>query len=167
MHRMQRVAQNLNETYVATPNAVAAGRSALAAFAAAAGATPSQIDAVRLTASEAMTNAVVHAYRGEPGAIYVNAAVVSGELWILISDDGCGLQPRADRPGLGLGLGLISQLSDDSAIGSRAAGGTEVRIGFNLVDARSHSGPSPSRERRCGADETRRTGFMPSVSTAY
>jgi hypothetical protein len=90
---------------------------------------------------------------------------VSGELWILISDDGCGLQPRADRPGLGLGLGLISQLSDDCAIVSRASGGTEVRIRFNLVDAPAHSARPSSRERRRGADETRRPGFTPSMST--
>src|SRR6202043_2175521 len=99
-----------------------------------AGATASQVDAVRLAASEALTNAVVHAYRDEPGGIHVNAAVVASELWILISDDGCGLQPRGDRPGLGLGLGLISQVSDDFAIVSRASGGTEVRIRFNLAD---------------------------------
>ena len=137
---MQSVARNLNETYPATPASVPPGAVArLAEFAAAAGATDSQVDAVRLAASEAMTNSVLHAYRGEPGSIYVNAAVVSGELWILISDDGCGLKPRADRPGLGLGLGLISQLSDDCAIVSRPSGGTEVRIRFTLVRAAAES----------------------------
>src|ERR1700749_1549498 len=109
---MQSVERNLNETYEASPRSVAEGRSRLADFAAEVGATPSQVDAVRLAASEAMTNAVLHAYRGGPGLIYVNAAVASGELWILISDDGCGLKPRADRPGLGLGLRLISQGGD-------------------------------------------------------
>lgn len=132
---MQSVARNLNETYEASPSSVAEGRATLAGFAAQMGATPSQVDAVRLASSEAMTNSVLHAYRGSPGLIYVNAAVASGELWILISDDGCGLEGRADRPGLGLGLGLISTVSDDFAIASRATGGTEVRIRFNLVTA--------------------------------
>ena len=113
---MHSVAGNLNETYEASPRSVAEGRAQLADFAAKAGATLSQIDAVRLAASEAMTNSVLHAYRCGPGLIYVNAAVASGELWILISDDGSGLKPRADRPGLGLGLGLISEVSDDFAI---------------------------------------------------
>jgi len=162
---MQSVVRNLNETYDAEPGSVAEARSRLADFAAVAGASAEQVEAVRLAASEAMTNSVLHAYRGEPGLIYVNAAIVSGELWILISDDGCGLKPRADRPGLGLGLGLISQVSDDFAIVSRAAGGTEVRIRFNLVVAPATDGHrSPADEHRY-ADERRR-GFSPSMSVA-
>jgi serine/threonine-protein kinase RsbW len=165
---MQSVARNLNETYSATPESVAVARTRLADFAASAGASLDQVDAVRLVASEAITNAVVHAYRGEPGLIYVNAALVSHELWILISDDGCGLEPRADRPGLGLGLGLISQLSDDFAIVSRASGGTEVRIRFNITDARRDCA-SPSAGQPGRRDTARgqvRPGFAPSMSAA-
>jgi serine/threonine-protein kinase RsbW len=160
---MHIVARNLNETYEASPGSVAEARTELAGFAAAAGATPSQIDAVRLAASEAMTNAVLHAYRGGPGLIYVNAAVASGELWILISDDGCGLRPRADRPGLGLGLGLISEVSDDFAIVSRATGGTEVRIRFNLVTVDAPSA-TPARAGRVAGGNGRRSGCSVSMS---
>jgi anti-sigma regulatory factor (Ser/Thr protein kinase) len=152
---MQSVAQNLTETYESTPDSIADARGRLAEFASVAGATTSQVDSVRLAASEAMTNCVLHAYREEPGPIRVNAAVVSGELWIVISDDGLGLAPRADRPGLGLGLGLISQVCDDFAIESRASGGTEVRIRFSLAATRSggpETMPSP--------------GFTPSMSAA-
>jgi serine/threonine-protein kinase RsbW len=147
---MHSVVPNLHETYEASARSVAEGRTTLADFAAKAGATPSQVDAVRLATSEAMTNSVLHAYRGGPGLIYVNAATASGELWILISDDGCGLKPRADRPGLGLGLGLISEVSDDFAIVSRATGGTEVRIRFNLVHAEAPAG-RPARAERIGS----------------
>jgi anti-sigma regulatory factor (Ser/Thr protein kinase) len=160
---MHRVVGNLNETYEASPRSVAEGRAQLADFAAKAGATASQIDAVRLAASEAMTNSVLHAYQDGPGLIYVNAAVASGELWILISDDGCGLKPRADRSGLGLGLGLISEVSDDFAIVSRATGGTEVRVRFNLVTAER---PEPVRGERVASGNGRRCGFSPSMSVA-
>jgi serine/threonine-protein kinase RsbW len=160
---MDSVVGNLNETYKASPRSVAEGRAQLADFAAKAGATASQIDAVRLAASEAMTNSVLHAYRGGPGLIYVNAAVASGELWILISDDGCGLKPRANRPGLGLGLGLISEVSDDFAIVSRATGGTEVRIRFSLVMAEA---PAAVRGQRVASGNGRRSGFSPSMSVA-
>jgi serine/threonine-protein kinase RsbW len=165
--RVQSVVRKLNETYEASPTSVAQARSRLADFAVAAGATDDQVDAVRLAASEAMTNAVLHAYRGQPGSIYVNAAVVFGELRILISDDGCGPEPRADRPGLGLGLGLISQLSDHFAIVSRASGGTEVRIRFNLLSAgaEGEAGPGASTWRR-GGNESHRNGFAPSMSAA-
>jgi anti-sigma regulatory factor (Ser/Thr protein kinase) len=162
---MQSVARNLNETYEASPGSVAEARTKLADFAADAGATPHQIDAVRLASSEAMTNSVLHAYRGGPGLIYVNAAVASKELWILISDDGCGLKPRADRPGLGLGLGLISEVSDDFAIVSRATGGTEVRIRFNLVTCEAPVAQS-ARAERVGSGGGRRPGFSPSMSVA-
>jgi serine/threonine-protein kinase RsbW len=155
----------LNVTYEASPRSVADGRATLAEFAAKAGATPSQVDAVRLAASEAMTNSVLHAYRGGPGLIYVNAAVASGELWILISDDGCGLRPRADRPGLGLGLGLISEVSDDFAVVSRATGGTEVRIRFNLVTDEALA-REPGRDGRVANGHGRRTGFSRSMSVA-
>lgn len=161
---MQSVARNLDETYEATPDAVAEARTRLAEFAGAAGASPEQVHSVRLAASEALTNAVVHAYRGGPGDIHVNAAVVAGELWILISDDGCGLAPRAERPGLGLGLGLIAQVSDDFAIVSRTSGGTEVRIRFDLPQ------PAPSLHRRERPHERwaarRQSRFTPSMSTA-
>jgi stage II sporulation protein AB (anti-sigma F factor) len=161
---MQSVVRNLNQTYEASPGSVAEARSKLADFAAKAGATPSQVDAVRLAASEAMTNSVLHAYRGGPGLIYVNAAVASEELWILISDDGCGLKPRAGRPGLGLGLGLISEVSDDFAIVSRATGGTEARIRFNLVTAEAPVVQRACAQRAgCGG---RRPGFSPSMSVA-
>lgn len=124
--------KTLSLTYSAEPEAVPRARRALREFARAAGADQERTDLVALASSEAITNAVVHAYRGESGSVYVTAAVVSGELWILIADDGCGLEPRADRPGLGLGLGLISQVSDELAIVPRASGGTEVRMRFNL-----------------------------------
>lgn len=160
---MQSVVHNLDQSYEATPDSVARARSMLGEFAATAGATAEQVDGVRLAVSEAMTNCVLHAYRGEPGEIHVNAAVVGDELWILVSDDGCGLEPRADRPGLGLGLGLMSQVSDDVAIVSRASGGTEVRIRFSLPDGTSEDDPKSRRRMRL-RDNSSRPGFTASLS---
>jgi anti-sigma regulatory factor (Ser/Thr protein kinase) len=151
---MQIIAPRLTETYEATPETVGHARAALAQYALAAGATAEQADAVRLAVSEAMTNAVIHAYGGGPGSIHVTAGAGDGQMWILIADDGGGLQPQADRPGLGLGLGLISQVSDDMAIVSRSGGGTEVQMRFTLQiggaapaepDLARHSGRVPGR----------------------
>jgi stage II sporulation protein AB (anti-sigma F factor) len=125
----------LNESYPALASTVPVARRALTEFAADAGVSPARLEEIRLATSEALTNAVVHAYREEPGTIYVTAAVVADELWMLISDDGCGLRARANRPGLGLGLALIAQASDDFMIVPRAAGGTEVRMRFDLRPA--------------------------------
>jgi serine/threonine-protein kinase RsbW len=129
---MESVVQSLTQTYPAVAASVPAARSVLGSFAAAAGMAPKQVDAVRLASSEALTNVVVHAYRDDTGLIYVTAAVVARELWVLIADDGEGMRPQAGRPGLGLGLGLIAQLSSEFAVMPRAGRGTEVRMRFDL-----------------------------------
>ncbi len=156
---MQRVTPSFGESYEARPEAVARARAALGRFAADAGAGEAQIEDVRLAVSEAVTNAVLHGYRGDPGRVHVTAAITSGELWILISDDGCGMQPRADRPGLGLGLGLISQICDHFSVGPRSTGGTELRIRFDLA-------PRPLGGRR-GAGTGARTapGVAPAIAS--
>ena len=126
----------LNESYLAVPETVPIARRALAAVAAAAGAAGERLDEIRLAVSEALTNAVVHAYRnGEVGRLHVTAAVASDELWVLIGDDGRGLHAWNDSQGLGIGLSLISGLSDDFAILTRASGGTEVQMRFDLRKA--------------------------------
>jgi serine/threonine-protein kinase RsbW len=123
----------LNQSYPAVAEAVPLARRALTEVAAAAGAGGERLEEIRLAVSEALTNAVVHAYRGnEPGQFQVTAAVASGELWVLISDDGRGLHAWNDSRGLGIGLSLISGLSDDFAIVTRASGGTEVQMRFDL-----------------------------------
>ena len=134
---------------------MAAARAALAEFAANAGASADQVDGVRLAASEAVTNAVLHAYRGEPGQIQVTAALAGRELWILVSDEGGGMQPRADRPGLGLGLGLISQVCDDMAIVPRSAGARRC-ASCSSWPSRPRPGAEPSAVNR----STRRTGAL-------
>jgi len=126
----------LNESYPAVPEAVPLARRALAAVAAGAGAAGDRLDEIRLAVSEALTNAVVHAYRGgEAGRLHVTAAVASDELWVLIGDDGRGLHACNDSRGLGIGLSLISGLSDDFSIVTRASGGTEVQMRFDLRNA--------------------------------
>src|SRR5207244_698084 len=78
-----------------------------------------------------------HAYDGDPGDVHLTAAVVSGELWILIADDGRGLSPRRESPGLGLGLAWMAKFSDGLTLMSRASGGLEVRLRFDLLGALS------------------------------
>jgi anti-sigma regulatory factor (Ser/Thr protein kinase) len=127
----------LDESYPAVPETVPVARRAVAAVAAAAGATGERLEEIRLAVSEALTNAVIHAYDdGEGGRFHVTAAAASGELWVLIGDDGRGLHAPNDSRGLGIGLSMISGLSDDFAIVTRASGGTEVQMRFDLTKAR-------------------------------
>src|SRR5205814_1061351 len=79
--------------------------------------------------SEAATNAVVHAYADQPegGTVAVEAGIDDDVLWVKVCDQGRGMRPRPDSPGLGLGLPLIAQMTTDFEVHEGDAGGTEVR----------------------------------------
>lgn len=128
--------ESFTESYLANAESVPRARDELTTFAAKAGADSERIEAVRLAVSEAVTNAVLHAYRSAGGTVQVTAWFVPGELWVLVADDGDGLRVRRERRGLGLGLALIAQMADEFAILSRSAGGTELRMQFKLRRSR-------------------------------
>jgi stage II sporulation protein AB (anti-sigma F factor) len=137
---------SLNQRYPATAESVPQARKALASFASSAGVTEEQLEGIRLVVSEAVSNAVLHAYDGDGGEIQLTAAVVPGELWILIADDGFGLRAeRGGNRGLGLGLGWMAQFSDGLTLVTRSSGGLEVRLRFDLFDAAEQPEQSGSR----------------------
>jgi stage II sporulation protein AB (anti-sigma F factor) len=137
---------SLNERYPAVADSVPRARKVLATFATAAGVTEDQLEGIRLVVSEAVSNAVLHAYDCDGGEIQVTAAVVPGELWILIADDGFGLRAeRSDNRGLGLGLGWMAQFSDGLTLVTRSSGGLEVRLRFDLFESAEKAGESGSR----------------------
>lgn len=142
--------ESRSESYPAVADSVTRARAAVTAFAEAAGARGERLEAIRLAASEAVTNAVKHAYGGDDGgAVNLCASYVEGELWLLIADSGSGLRARGNRPGMGLGLMLIAQLADDFQIHSRAAGGTELQMRFKLRS------PAPAPRRGAPARQLR------------
>ncbi len=112
------------------------GRRAIRELAASAGATARALDSISVCVTEAMTNVVVHAYRYDdrPGRVEMEAGLAGDSLWVRVRDQGHGLLPRLDSPGLGLGLPLISQMSASSEIVSREHGGTEIIMRFNLAE---------------------------------
>jgi anti-sigma regulatory factor (Ser/Thr protein kinase) len=124
--------QTMSHTYPAVANSVPRAREALSSFARAAGATSDQLDSIRLAVSEAATNVVVHAYDDNSGRIQLDAGLSAGELWVQIADDGLGMRPQVQSPGLGFGLSLISQVCDEFEIAKRSSGGLEVRMRFAL-----------------------------------
>jgi serine/threonine-protein kinase RsbW/stage II sporulation protein AB (anti-sigma F factor) len=50
---------------------------------------------------------------------------------VVVADDGLGMMPRTDSPGLGLGLPVITTVSDRMEVVSEGAG-TELHIAFRL-----------------------------------
>jgi anti-sigma regulatory factor (Ser/Thr protein kinase) len=88
---------------------------------------------VALAVSEAAANAVLHAYLDAPapGDVEVVAQRVSDNGLILtVCDDGCGMKPRTDSPGAGLGLPLVASLADRFEVEARDGGGTRLRMSF-------------------------------------
>jgi serine/threonine-protein kinase RsbW/stage II sporulation protein AB (anti-sigma F factor) len=85
-----------------------------------------------LAVSEAATNVVTHAYVGaEPGPVRLSAWIDGGALRVVIADDGIGLRPRPDSPGMGVGLPLVGQLTDELTISTGDGGrGTTVAMRF-------------------------------------
>ena len=124
--------ESFSRSYPAVPESVPEVRRDIEGLARRHRATPDQLDAIRLSVSEAASNAVLHAYRDEPGVVEVTAAVSSGELSVLVADDGCGLNAAPSSPGLGWGLALIAHSADDFTLVERADGGTEARMRFTL-----------------------------------
>ena len=88
-----------------------------------------------LAVGEACANVVVHAYPpGDVGPLVVHAEVEDGRMRISVLDEGQGMTPRPDSPGLGLGLPLIANLSDNLEIRDGPEGrGTELLMVFGLA----------------------------------
>jgi len=94
------------------------------------------LDAVRLAVSEAVSNVVVHGYRELPrGAFTLAVETESGALRVVVRDSGCGMQPRADSPGAGLGLPLIARIADSFSVTAPPDGGTEICMTFPLHES--------------------------------
>jgi anti-sigma regulatory factor (Ser/Thr protein kinase) len=132
---------HLKRSYPALGSSVGEARAAITAYAQEMGARGEQLEAIRLAASEALSNAVRFAYPARDGHVHVNAWVAAGELWVLITDNGCGMHAGAESDGLGLGLALISKVCDGFSIVERSSGGTEVRLRFDLSSAVEASAP--------------------------
>ncbi|MCW3039946.1 MAG: putative anti-sigma regulatory factor, serine/threonine protein kinase [Solirubrobacterales bacterium] len=91
---------------------------------------------INLALSEAVSNAVLHAFRcqEQPGNVWVTITIASGgPIEVIVRDDGMGLSPRDDSPGLGLGLSIISRLADQVEQDTPRDGpGCELRMRFRL-----------------------------------
>ena len=91
---------------------------------------------IRLAVSEAVSNAVVHAFRGRADGTVIASVTTGDSAWVevLVTDDGTGMAPRDDSPGLGLGLPLIRHLTDQFEHRRPPDGvGTELWMRFLLA----------------------------------
>lgn len=91
------------------------------------------VQSISLATSEAVTNCVIHAFRGrDAGRITVHAWIERDAIVVRVTDDGIGMVPNLDTPGLGLGTSLISQVSREAKFESSEQG-TTVTMTFDLA----------------------------------
>lgn len=125
----------------ARPENVALVRHALGGIRDAVEVSEAALADIKLAVTEACTNVVVHAYPdGHVGPMTVAARVDGRELTVVVTDQGQGILPRADSPGLGLGLPLMATLATSLELGTNDRDETEVRMVFAL--------DAPATERR-------------------
>jgi anti-sigma regulatory factor (Ser/Thr protein kinase) len=91
---------------------------------------------VALAVTEAATNAVVHAYRGDAmGSMRIVACAEPTGLVVVVRDYGCGMSPNPQSPGAGLGLSVIGALAAEMNVERPDDGGTRIRIRFRPPQA--------------------------------
>lgn len=140
----------LNEMKIILPsNSVneGAARAAVSSFLIQADPTVEELSDIRTAVSEAVTNAIVHGYRGTMGNIEIIVRLLSErEIYIRIKDRGCGIAdikqameplfttaPEEERSGLG--FSVMESFTDKLRVSSKTGKGTTVtmrkRLGCN------------------------------------
>lgn len=113
-------------------------RTAVTAFAAQLDLTIEEIADIRTAVSEAVTNAIVHGYRGTVGTIELCVKLLEGnEVYIRIKDCGCGIPDVAQameplyttaaaEERAGLGFAVMESFMDKLSVKSKVGRGTTV-----------------------------------------
>jgi serine/threonine-protein kinase RsbW len=116
----------------AVARSVGDARRRLVAFASQLGADRDLQARVALAVTEAATNVVMHAYSDAgPRPLHVTADFEDGDLEVVVADEGEGLRPHRS-PGLGSGLGIIAETSDEFVVREREPAGVELWMRFNV-----------------------------------
>lgn len=117
----------------------ALARMCAAAFAAQLNPTIEELADIRTAVSEAVTNAIIHAYNSFPLPVYMDMYINDCELKIVIRDTGCGIDNVAEAmqpfyttvPGeerSGMGFSVMQAFMDELSVNSRSGIGTTVTM---------------------------------------
>lgn len=134
---MEATAPSFTAAWPAVPESSPVARHSVVAHLRDAGVGDAQLADIALVVSEAVSNVINHAYPGgEPGEFRLSADLgADDELRVAVADDGAGMVPRPDTPGLGLGLPLIASLTERFDVRTMPAGGTCLTAFFRVQRA--------------------------------
>ena len=114
-------------------------RVAVAAFATQLNPTLEEVADLKTAVSEAVTNVVIHAYRGKPDKVRIECRVQGKEMTVSVIDHGVGIEnvetameplyttrPELDRSGMG--FSFMEAFMDELQVESEPGRGTTVRM---------------------------------------
>lgn len=135
---------------------VAVVRHALAGMAEEIGMDEAGIADLKTVVTEACMNVVIHAYRGDPGPLRVEAEPDPEGVTVVVRDEGVGIRPEADvqRSSLRLGLSMIAALSSSFKISAGLDQGTEVTMWMPLRGGGANGSGDRATFERVLADRT-------------
>ncbi|WP_408954614.1 anti-sigma F factor [Natroniella sp. ANB-PHB2] len=115
---------------------VGLARVTVATFASQLNFTLAEIEEIKVAISEAVSNAIIHAYQDQVGKVKIKLGICEGQLEIIIKDKGQGIEDveqacqssytTTDR--MGLGLAFIESFMDKFELKSKLGTGTELRM---------------------------------------
>lgn len=119
-------------------------RSAVAAFVMQLDPTISELADIKTSVSEAVTNSIVHGYKGGKGVIYINVRITDSNVVIIkIRDKGCGIEDieKAMEPlfttggdeRAGLGFAVMQSFMDSIKVSSQLNKGTTVTLKKKII----------------------------------
>ena len=115
-------------------------RAIVGAFCAQLNPTVEEIADLKCAVSEAVTNSIVHAYRGEGGMIYISVCLYENRsITVMVRDRGCGIPDvslartplyttNTDGERSGMGFSVMETFTDRLTVSSRIGSGTRVNM---------------------------------------
>ena len=115
-------------------------RAAVSAFCAQLDPTAVELADIKCAVSEAVTNCIVHAYKGRDGIIFINVSLLEGRVAkIEIKDRGCGIEDvkEARQPLFttdaasersGMGFTVMESFTDSLRVNSKVGKGTSITM---------------------------------------
>lgn len=112
-------------------------RVSVAAFATYLDPTLEEIEDIKMSVSEAVTNSIIHGYEGKEGEIYIRLGIKENTLYIEIEDKGKGIEdieqareplytskPEMERSGMG--FTVMEAFMDEIQVISNLGEGTKI-----------------------------------------
>lgn len=131
----------MNMEFLSVPENVGLSRVVVASFAAQLDMTLNDMEEMKVAASEAVSNCIIHGYNNQPiGKVWLSITLFDNRLEIVVKDEGIGIQDieqamepaySTDPERMGLGFVFMKSFMDQVEVESEVGKGTTVRLTKN------------------------------------